>query len=374
MIEEDANRRREAPESERVHQQGASLALTPPGHGNRPLHIGITYDLRAAYLAEGYSEEETAEFDRADTIDAIADALIRLGHVPDRIGHARQLIQRLAAGDRWDLVFNICEGLHGTARESQVPAILDVYEIPYTFSDPLVTAVCLDKNLTKVLIRHAGLPTPRFVLVRELRDVEGLDLQFPLFTKPVAEGTGKGVTAASKVEDAAQLRENCRQLLERLRQPVLVEEFLAGREFTVGLLGTGSDAEVLGTLEILLRDGAERDVYSYHNKEQCEQLVDYPLVRASEDPVVREAEGIALAAWKALGCRDAGRIDLRCDAAGRPQFLEVNPLAGIHPQHSDLPMLCTALGIGYDQLIGRIVDSAALRIVKGRERRNTCGS
>jgi D-alanine-D-alanine ligase len=238
------------------------------------MRIGLTYDLRDAYLAAGYSEEETAEFDRADTITAIEDALIELGHETDRIGHARELIERLAAGDRWDLVFNICEGLNGLGREAQVPAILDVYGIPYTFSDPLVMSVCLDKGITKCLIEKAGLPTPRFAVVEDVSKLGDLpDLSYPLFAKPIAEGTGKGVTPASRISDPKQLASVCAELLERYHQPVLLEEFLPGREFTVGLLGTGEDAVSLGTLEIVLLDQAEPDVYSYINKERCEDLV-----------------------------------------------------------------------------------------------------
>jgi D-alanine-D-alanine ligase len=336
--------------------------------------VGLTYDLRADYLAAGYGEEETAEFDRPDTIDGIADALSQLGHTVDRIGHVKHLVQRLAAGDRWDLVFNICEGLHGPARESQVPAILDVFQIPYTFSDPLVTSVCLDKRMTKLIVRDAGVPTPRFLLVQSLEDLAGLSLEFPLFAKPVAEGTGKGITAASKILNREQLRVRCQELLARFCQPVLVEEFLSGREFTVGLLGTGGESRVMGTLEIVLLAKAEAEVYSYTNKEFSEELCEYHLRNAAEDPVVREAEAVALAAWKALGCRDGGRVDLRCDRQGRPQFMEVNPLAGLHPQHSDLPMLATALGMPYVELIGRIVASAGTRVPRTSGRSIPCAS
>ncbi|MEO8497531.1 MAG: D-alanine--D-alanine ligase [Planctomycetota bacterium] len=327
--------------------------------------MGITYDLRDQYLAEGYGEEETAEFDRADTIDSIDNALRELGHETDRIGHARQLVQRLAGGDRWDLVFNICEGLRGNGREAQVPAILDVYEIPYTFADPCVMSVCLDKGVTKSVVRNVGLPTPRFAAVADEEGIAELvanvPFQYPLFAKPIAEGTGKGVTPASRVNNVTELTTACEELLHRYRQPVLIEEFLPGREFTVGILGTGKDAYCLGTLEIILLDEAEPDVYSYVNKERCEELVEYRLVHADKDEPVRRAEEIALTAWRTLGCRDGGRIDLRCDSAGHPQFLEANPLAGLHPAHSDLPMLATALGISYLELIRRIVDSAACR-------------
>ena len=271
-------------------------------------------------------------------------------------------------------MFNICEGLHGRARESQVPALLDAYEIAYTFSDPLVIAVCLEKRMTKLLVRDAGLPTPRFALVEQLSDVAAVDLAYPLFTKPVAEGTGKGITAASKVLDAEQLLSNCRDLLQRFRQPVLVEEFLSGREFTIGLLGTGEAARVVGTMEILLRSNADAEVYSYTNKEYCEDRVDYRNVKPSDDPVVAEAETLALAAWKALGCRDGGRMDIRCDGQGRPQFMEVNPLAGLHPQHSDLPMLATAAGMEFPELLRQIVASAACRINRSPGRSLTCAS
>ena len=154
------------------------------------------------------------------------------------------------AGDRWDLVFNICEGLHGLGREAQVPAILDVYEIPYTFADPAALCVCLDKGLTKTVLRAAGVPTPDWHVVRDLADVERCQLPFPLIAKPLAEGTGKGIDAASKIIDRGALRQVCERLLEQYGQPVLVEQFLPGREFTVGLLGTGAEAEVIGTLEI----------------------------------------------------------------------------------------------------------------------------
>ena len=327
------------------------------------MHIGLTYDLRADYLAAGYGEEQTAEFDRPDTIEAIESALRELGHLPDRIGNGQRLVCRLAAGDRWDLVFNIAEGLHGLAREAQVPAILDLYEIPYTFSDPLVLALTLHKGLTKVVVRHAGVPTADFAMVERIEDVDRVQLPLPLFAKPMAEGTGKGITAASKIKERGSLREVCSELLARYRQPVLVETFLPGREFTVGIVGTGPEAQVIGSMEVVLLPGAEAEVYSYVNKERSEELCEYRLGRPDDDEV-RRAEEVALAAYRALGCRDASRVDIRSDGSGCPNFIEVNPLAGIHPAHSDLPIICGLVGIPYRELIDRIVRSASRRVTK----------
>jgi len=326
------------------------------------MRVGITYDLRADYLAEGYGEEETAEFDRPDTIEGIEDALRAIGHDPDRIGRAAALVKRLAAGDRWDLVFNIAEGLVGYGREALVPALLEAYGIPYTFSDPLVLSIALHKGMTKRVVRDLGIPTPEFAVVEEPADADRIQIPFPLFAKPVAEGTGKGIGADSKARDRDELRAVCARLLSTFRQPVLVEAFLPGREFTAGIVGTGARAEVIGVMEVHLLDGkAEPDAYSYKNKAKYEDLVTYRLV---DDREAREAGRVALAAWRGLGCRDGGRVDIRSDAQGRPSFIEVNPLAGLNPVHSDLPILCRLLGIPFRELIRRIVKSALDRIAE----------
>jgi D-alanine-D-alanine ligase len=323
------------------------------------LRIGITYDLRETWMEAGYSEVDTAEFDRRDTIDSIAAALETLGYDTDPIGNLQQLTRRLVAGDRWDMVFNICEGMHGWGREAQVPAILDAYQVPYVFSDPLVCSLTLHKGMTKDVVRAAGVATPDFVVVNEPGSVRHIKLPFPLFAKPVAEGTGKGVSCDSKINNAADLQAVCRQLLKEHRQPVLVERFLPGREFTVGILGTGRKATAIGTLEIELLPGADAEVYSYRNKEECEELVEYRLLH--EAKLKARVEALALRAWRTLGCRDAGRIDVRLDEAGAANFIEVNPLAGLHPQHSDLPIMASMTGMDYVSLIGGIMSSAKTR-------------
>jgi len=321
--------------------------------------IGITYDLRDDYIAEGYTEEETAEFDHPRTIAAIEETLRDLGYETDRIGHLRALTRRLVAGDRWDLVFNIAEGLRGFGREAQVPALLDAWEIPYTFSDPLVLSLTLHKGLTKRVIRDLGIPTPDFAVVETPEEIAAVALPFPLFAKPVAEGTGKGVTAASKIADPVGLDRVCRALLAVFRQPVLVETFLPGREFTVGIIGTGAAAFAPAVMEVHLTKKAEKEVYSYANKEDWHGRIEYSL---AADSMARAAAETALAVWRGLGCRDGGRIDLRADSEGTPNFIEVNPLAGLRPEHSDLPILCELAGMPYREMLAGIMRSALRRI------------
>ena len=318
------------------------------------MRIGVTYDLRADYLAMGMSEEDSAEFDAEVTIASIVNALTGLGHEPVRIGNIRALTQRLVAGERWDAVFNICEGLSGYGREAQVPGLLDAYGIPHVFSDALTLALCLDKGWTKSIVRNAGVPTPDFATIERVADVAKITLPFPLFLKPVAEGSGKGVSARSKVNNAAELKSVATELLTRFREPALVETYLPGREFTVGIVGTGEEARALGVMGIVYTDKAESVDYSFENKERCAENIVYRLV---DDAEARAAADVAVQAWRALRCCDGGRIDIRSDAEGRPQFIEVNPLAGLNPEHSDLCFLARFTGLAYQELIGLIMGS-----------------
>jgi D-alanine-D-alanine ligase len=319
------------------------------------MRIGVTYDLKADYLAMGFSEEETAEFDSEMTIAAICEALSAMGHEPVRIGGVRQLAERLVVGERWDAVFNFCEGLNGVAREAQAPALLDAYEVPYVFSDPLTLALALDKGMAKRVVRDAGVPTPDFAVIEQADDVAGVRLSFPLFLKPVAEGSGKGIGTRSKVDDVAGLRALAAELLARFRQPVLVETFLSGREFTVGILGTGQDARVLGVTEIVPLKKFVGPGYGFENK--AEGWQDKVEIRRAPLADADVAGDVALRAWRALRCRDGGRIDIRCDAAGSPNFIEVNPLAGLRPEHSDLCFIANYAGLSYQDLIGAIMAS-----------------
>ena len=326
--------------------------------------IGITYDLRKDYLAMGFSEEETAELDKLETIEAIEDVIDRLGYEYERIGSIKNLVNKLAQGMRWDMVFNISEGIKGISRESQVPALLDAYCIPYTFSDPLVLALSLHKGMAKRVMRDLGIPTPKFAVIDEIDSIYEIDMTFPLFVKPVAEGTSKGIDRMSKVHNTDELERVCAKLLNKFNQPVLVEEYLPGREFTVGIIGTGRAAKAVGAMEIIIKDSEGIEGYSYENKINYLETVMYKPVTGS---IGEECSEAALKVWRGLGCKDGGRVDLKMDSKGILNFIEVNPLAGLNPVHSDLPILSGMFGISYDELIRSIIESSLENINSGRK-------
>jgi D-alanine-D-alanine ligase len=326
------------------------------------MRVGIAYDLKADYISEGFTEEEAAEFDSEETIAGIEGALKANGYETERIGNVRSLLSQLHNDKRWDIVFNICEGMYGIGREAQVPAVLDIYNIPYTFSDVLVNSLTLHKGLTKRVIRDLGIPTADFAVVEKKSDIDKIDLPFPLFVKPVAEGTGKGINPDSRITKTSELKKVCIEKLTKYKQPVLVETFLPGREFTVGIVGTGEEAKAVGLMEVNYKKEKFTEaskIYSYNSKANYQELVDYTV---PEKDITDACYEIALASWKGLGCRDGGRIDLRMDKDGVPNFLEVNPLAGMNHIHSDLPILCRLAGISYKELIGKIMKSALKRI------------
>lgn len=322
------------------------------------LRVGLTYDLRQDYLDMGFGEEETAEFDSPRTIEGLETALTSLGFQVERVGHVKKLAEKLVGGARWDFVFNICEGVSGLGREAQVPCLLDAYGIPYVFSDPLTTALTLDKAMAKKVLMHDGVPTAGFVLLTEAAEARGVTLPFPLFAKPVAEGSGKGVGPASKATNLAELEKVTGDLIRQFHQPVIVETYLPGREFTVGIVGEGQTARVIGIMEVIFDSAATANGYGYDNKQHWEGKIGYELVSDREALAAGE---VALAGWRSLRCRDGGRADVKSDAHGNPHFIEVNPLAGLHPDYSDLVFLSNFAGWRYRDLIEAITGAFLAR-------------
>ncbi|MBW4676386.1 MAG: D-alanine--D-alanine ligase [Desmonostoc geniculatum HA4340-LM1] len=321
------------------------------------LFIGLCYDLKSDYLKSGFSAEEVMEFDDEETIIGLEKALFELGHQVERIGNGRELALRLAKGDRWNLVFNIAEGLKGRSREAQVPAVCELFAQPYTFSDPLTCALTLDKALAKRIIRDRGLPTAPFEVVNSTAQAQAVSLPLPLFLKPVAEGSSKGVTGRSFVKERQELVTTYQLLHQQFQQSVLVETFLPGRELTVGIIGNGSNSRVVGVMEVIFTDKAETSAYTTLNKDEYLERVSYRLL-IDPEPLAAQARQLALDAYYTLDCRDAARVDLRCDANGVLQFLEINPLPGLHHIRSDLPIMGRLADVAYTEIVATIVDSA----------------
>jgi D-alanine-D-alanine ligase len=315
--------------------------------------------------------DEYAEWDSAETIAAVERALARHGEVV-RLEATDDFPQRLRDA-RPDIVFNIAEGLRGPNREAHVPAICEFYGIPYTGSDPFTLALCLDKARTKEILRAHHVPTADWWLVRsagELATLEGRRLDFPLFAKPVHEGSSKGITERNLVATRDALRPVVLELLERYQQPVLVEAFLPGAEFTCGVLGNGAEARVLPLVGMnfdALPAGA-LPIYGFEAKwlwdRPEEPLAIFECPARVSDALRAEIERVVLLTFDALGCRDWSRIDVRLDAAGRPNVVEANPLPGILPDPADnscLPKAARAAGLDYDALIGACLQAAAAR-------------
>lgn len=342
------------------------------GEQTRPVTvrtIGIAYDLKAEFekiaartVGEaGLPEDAFEEYDSEATVAAIEEALVANGYRTRRLGSGRSFLDR-AMQQPGDLVFNIAEGYGTRSREAHVPSALEMLGIPYTHSDPLTLALTLDKGMAKRVVASAGVPTPCFAVIEHIDQIDGLPLVYPLIAKPLFEGSSMGVRKHSRVTDVYALRELVSQLLADYREPVLVEEFCSGPEFTVGILGTGAGAQVIGTMEIVpKRCPIDEFVYSLEVKRNYLEEVEYHAPPRRPPELVRHVEEVALAAYRGLACRDVGRVDVRIGDDGEPKFLEVNPLPGLNPVTGDLVILARANGLSYAQLIGRIVEGARER-------------
>jgi len=321
-------------------------------------------------IAELIARDEFAEWDSPATIAAVESALSPLGKVV-RLEANEDFPERLRQA-KPDIVFNIAEGFHGVNREAHVPAICEFYGIPYSGSDPFTLTLCLDKARAKETLAFHGIPTPKFLLVEKLADLYRVaeKLTLPLFVKPVHEGSSKGITDSNLCRDRDQLFRQTEFLLENYRQPVLVEEFLPGKEFTCAVLGNGDEATVLPLVAMnfeSLPEGA-LPIYSFDAKFVWDRPENPLDIFQCPARITRELqasiERVTLDAFRVLGCRDWARIDVRLDADGKPNVLEVNPLPGILPDPADnscLPKAARAAGIGYEELIQNCLKYAAAR-------------
>ncbi|HXV87437.1 MAG TPA: hypothetical protein VD793_12080 [Gemmatimonadales bacterium] len=344
-------------------------------YNQRPELIGESSPLRLRQSADPITTDRYVEWDTPETIAAVEAALGVFGDVV-RLEAVGDFAARLRAA-RVDLLFNMAEGLSGPCRESHVPAIAEFLGVPYTASDPLTLALALHKGRAKEILAFRGVPTPAFVVVESPRDLARLDaLPYPAFLKPVWEGSSKGIAMDNHVIGPDGAHERALHLLETYAQPVLAEAYLPGDEFTVAVLGNGPETSCLPLIRYrfdALPAGA-LPIMGYEAKWLWD-TEGGPLGDVLECParvdasMAQRIEEVALAAYGALGCRDWARVDVRLNAAGAPQVLEINPLPGIIPdptQHSCFPAAAAAAGLSYAELIQTVVRVAWKRL-SGRE-------
>ena len=318
------------------------------------LRVGITYNLKKEFSQrENQPIDLLEEFDSEETIDAIREVLEAEGHEVIKLGGDTGLIDRLRQTPV-DIVFNIAEGLEGRNREAHIPALLEFLNIPYTGSDPLTLCVTLDKAMAKRVVLSHDIPTPRFKKVERMEDLDGLDLRYPLFVKLCYEGSSKGVRLDSKILGPQSLEEKVRSLLGVYGSPLLVEEFVKGPEFTVGVLGN-EHPSVLGVMQIEIKGRPpEESIYSLEIKREWEEKVQYHCPPLIDEPLIKKIEEVALRSYRALDCRDVSRVDIRVGEDHTPYFLEINPLPGLSPVYGDLVIMARSMGWDYARLVKTI--------------------
>jgi D-alanine-D-alanine ligase len=327
------------------------------------MNVGITFNLKqSGPIDPSLPDDLQEEFDSPHTIDAIAQALRGLGHTVRLLGDGREFLEKVLA-DPPDFVFNFAEGTGvSRSREARVPAVLEMLGIPFTGSDPLTMALTLDKDAAKTVVAAAGVVVPggyALMATESLADVPPGRLIFPLVAKPAWEGSSKGIRDKCLVNSPGQLAAVVDDLRRDHRQTVLLEEFIAGDELTVGIYGN-ERPQVLGILRVVPRRPSAQFLYSLEVKRDYKNLVDYEVPARLAPSATAAVECAALAAYRALGCRDVARVDFRL-RAGVPYFLEVNPLPGLNPIDSDLVHLARGVGWTYERLIRTIFEAAVKR-------------
>jgi D-alanine-D-alanine ligase len=328
------------------------------------MRIGLAYDLKEAVpLGVTQPEDALEEYDSIKTIEALELAIEAQGHSVVRLGGGRDFVVNVIQG-RVDFVFNIAEGRGNyKGREAQVPSLLEMLDIPYSGSDPQCLAICLDKPLTKKLVAAAGVSIPEGLVVTDagqLSEMELTSFPFPAIIKPSQDGSSKGIRFSSRVENGKQAASVIADLLKKYGQPILVEEFISGDEVTVGMVGN-SPPKIVGIMRILPRKKGAYFVYSLEVKRNWEQMVDYECPAQLGKETLRKITDSSLKAFGVLGCRDFARVDFRVSDDGTPYFIEINPLAGLNPYSSDLPIMAGKMGLKYQDLISGILSAALSR-------------
>jgi D-alanine-D-alanine ligase len=322
--------------------------------------VGLTFDLKTDYdFKEGDPQDVNAEFDNPSTVDVIENAISSLGYKVKRIGNAANLLDKLK-NINVDIVFNISEGLNGRNRESQVPILLEMAGIPFVGSDALTLGLTLDKIMAKKVFIAEGIPTPKFFEVKSCEELTDLDhCKFPLIVKPRFEGSSKGLTEKSRVETLEELKVQASRIINNYKQPALVEEFISGQEFTVAVVGN-DPPESLPVVQIKIDGHLELEERFYTFARIYSDKLEYICPAPIRESLTKKIKELALKTYLAVDCRDFGRVDFRVDKELNPYVLEINPLPCLSTEDVFMP-IAKNLGITYEQMLGRIINSALVR-------------
>lgn len=329
------------------------------------MNIALAYNLKKEDSAKPF--DYFSEYDSAGTIDAISRALKNRGHNVEAIDAACPQIYSYFKKSSPDIVFNIAEGSRGRLRESRLPAMLEYLKIPYTGSGFFTLALAMDKALAKKVLKAENIPTPRFQLFTKGNEDLDPDLKFPLIVKPNCEGSSKGINISNVVGSQEALNELVQDLINIYGQPALAEEFIEGKELTVGILDN-IKTTILPILEIDFSSCKDSGEYFYTwRMKEYQGNSELGLTPTFHCParLTRDTEAlvkeVALRAHYSLGCSDISRIDIRLSRDNTPYVLEVNPLPGLDPRESNFPMMAYAAGMTYEDLIAAILNSAFKR-------------
>lgn len=328
----------------------------------KKIKVGITYDLKSNYTQPVDAPTDLlAEYDIESTVSNIKETIRSGGCEVIDIGSFKNLINFVHQGNgHLDIVFNIAEGEFGRNREAQVPVLLEAFKVPYVGSDGLTMSLTLDKTMAKKVVSFHGIPTPRFFVVNENTDKIINELNtYPLFAKPCWEGSSKGITEKSRIKNITELEETVTRLLKLYRQPVLIEEFIEGTEFTVAVIGN-DPPEALPSVQVRFRGQSESVKMFYTNEMIYNDLIEYVCPAPISPELEAELKTLAVKAYIALGCLDFGRVDFRVDKNGSPFFIELNPLPAL--SLSDVFNIAPqAAGKSYQEIILFIINSALKR-------------
>ncbi|MCX5701048.1 MAG: ATP-grasp domain-containing protein [Candidatus Omnitrophica bacterium] len=322
--------------------------------------VGLTYDLKTDYkFQEGDPADANAEFDHPSTIDVIADAIAANGVKVQRIGNAENLLEKIGSL-KVDIVFNISEGLFGRNRESQVPIILEMNRIPFVGADALTLGLTLDKVMAKKIFIADKIPTPRFFEVSSAAQLENMNhYKFPLIVKPRFEGSSKGLSENSRVQNREELIKQVDYIVSAYKQPALIEEFISGQEFTVAIVGN-DPPEVLPVVQIKIDGKLKLNDMFYTFARITSDRLEYICPAKISTELKKKLDDLALKTYRAVDCCDFGRVDFRVDNEGRPYVLEINPLPSLSTEDVFM-LLAKTTGITYEQMIGKILNSALKR-------------